>query len=104
MGDLYSMMNETFWASDRTGGIPLSPGREKEGGVTRRVPFLSLKPRGTPFCPLSAHRRRRCPYRDFLGVFFAVGGQHPRRVALPSGPSQLIVTGRKVFFLRRKNT
>lgn len=48
------MMNDTFWASDRTGGIPLSPGREKEGGVTRRVPFLSPKPRGTPLPCLCA--------------------------------------------------
>lgn len=84
--------------------FPFLQGGEKEGNVTPRMPSLSPKPRGTPFCPVSARRRHCCPYRDFLGVFFAIGGQHPRRVALPNGPSQLVITGRKVFFLREKNT
>lgn len=57
--------------------------------------------RGTPLGaapsrPATAAR----PYRDFLGVLFAVGGQHPSRGAPPCGLPQLVVTGRKAVFLR----
>lgn len=49
-----------------------------------------------PSRPATAAR----PYRDFLGVLFAVGGQHPGRGAPPCGLPQLVVTGRKAVFLR----
>lgn len=61
--------------------------------------------RGTPLGaspsrPATAAR----PYRDFLGVLFAVGGQHPGRGAPPCGLPQLVVTGRKAVFLRGEET
>lgn len=49
-----------------------------------------------PSRPAAAAR----PYRDFLGVLFAVGGEHPGRGAPPCGLPQLVVTGRKAVFLR----
>lgn len=53
-----------------------------------------------PSRPATAAR----PYRDFLGVLFAVGGQHPGRGAPPCGLPQLVVTGRKAVFLRGEET
>lgn len=86
--------------SDGAGG---GHGHKGPGGHGTGEPGLGTDTgdRGTPLGaspsrPATAAR----PYRDFLGVLFAVGGQHPGRGAPPCGLPQLVVTGRKAVFLR----
>lgn len=86
--------------SDGAGG---GHGHKGPGGHGTGEPGLGTDSgdRGTPLGaapsrPATAAR----PYRDFLGVLFAVGGQHPSRGAPPCGLPQLVVTGRKAVFLR----
>lgn len=71
-------MNETFWGSDRTGGVfPFHQGGEKVGGVTRRVPFPSPS-RAVPSSALSLSAGAAVPLPGFFGrILCRLGSASP---------------------------